>query len=71
DTETQDIPMWKYLSLVGLVVIGIAGVIILCLSLCMLKKICMKKTNKKDALYMLYKEKVNETMPTILSPIFK
>uniref|UniRef100_A0A673N578 Interleukin-13 receptor subunit alpha-2-like n=1 Tax=Sinocyclocheilus rhinocerous TaxID=307959 RepID=A0A673N578_9TELE len=69
--ETQYIPKWTYLGLVGLVVIGIAGVIILCLSLWILKKICIKKINKKDALYTLYKEKVNETMLTILSPIFK
>uniref|UniRef100_A0A8C1N4F9 Interleukin 13 receptor, alpha 2 n=1 Tax=Cyprinus carpio TaxID=7962 RepID=A0A8C1N4F9_CYPCA len=69
--ETQCIPKLTYLGLVGLVVIGIAGVIILCLSLWILKKISIKKINKKDALYTLYKEKVNETMPTILSPIFK
>uniref|UniRef100_A0A672PTY4 Interleukin-13 receptor subunit alpha-2-like n=1 Tax=Sinocyclocheilus grahami TaxID=75366 RepID=A0A672PTY4_SINGR len=68
DKETRYIPAWKYLSLVGLLVIGIG---ILCLSLWILKKICIKKINKKDALYTLYKEKVNKTMPTILSPIFK
>lgn len=68
DKETQYIPKWRYLSLV---VIGIAGVIILCLSLWTLKKISIKKINKKDALYTLYKEKVNKTMPTILSPILK
>ncbi|XP_067296226.1 interleukin-13 receptor subunit alpha-2 [Pseudorasbora parva] len=61
----------KYLILMGMVVIGIAGVIILCLSLWILKKICIKKTSKEDAIYTLYKQKVNETMPTILSPIFK
>ncbi|XP_056093856.1 interleukin-13 receptor subunit alpha-2 isoform X1 [Rhinichthys klamathensis goyatoka] len=73
EKETQYIngTSWNNLSLVGLVVIGIAGVIILCLSLWILKKICIKKTSKKDALYTLYKQKVNETMPTILSPIFK
>nr|QAB32952.1 interleukin-13 receptor alpha-2 [Ctenopharyngodon idella] len=71
EKETQYVETWNHLSLVGLVVISIAGVIILCLSLWILKKICIKKSSKKDALYTLYKQKVNETMPTILSPIFK
>ncbi|XP_043094974.1 interleukin-13 receptor subunit alpha-2 isoform X2 [Puntigrus tetrazona] len=68
---TEDNEKTQYLSLVGLVVIGIAGVILLCLLIWILKQTCIKKMNKKDALYTLYKEKVNETMPNILSPIFK
>ncbi|XP_048042912.1 interleukin-13 receptor subunit alpha-2 isoform X2 [Megalobrama amblycephala] len=67
--EAKEISIWNHLSLVGLIVAG--GIIVLCLSLWILKKICIKNNSKKDALYTLYKQKVNETVPGILSPIFK
>ncbi|XP_051978624.1 interleukin-13 receptor subunit alpha-2-like isoform X2 [Xyrauchen texanus] len=70
-SEEIYIPAWDRLTLVGLLVIVIVLVLVLCLSLWILRKIFMKKTSKKDALYTLYKQKVNESMPTILSPIFQ
>ncbi|XP_051531804.1 interleukin-13 receptor subunit alpha-2-like isoform X2 [Myxocyprinus asiaticus] len=72
-TASQEtyIPAWDHLTLVGLLVIAFVLVLVLCLSLWILRKICMKKTSKKGVLYTLYKQKFNKSMPTILSPIFQ
>ncbi|XP_056602494.1 interleukin-13 receptor subunit alpha-2 [Triplophysa dalaica] len=63
--ETQYIPSWHLLNMV----LGITFVVffILCLSLWILKKLC----RKKDVIYTLYKQEINETFPTALSPIFQ
>lgn len=67
---TEEKPTMNY-RLLDLVMIGTAGVIIFCLSLWILTRICIKPCSKKDVIYTLYKQKVNENMPSIFSPIFK
>lgn len=65
EEETQYIPSWHLLYL-GLG-ITFAVVLMLCLSLWILMQTC----RKTDFIYTLYKQKINETIPTALSPIFQ
>lgn len=69
EKETLYIPAWGRLILV--LVIGVVIVFVVCITLWNLKKTCIKNTRKKDGIYTLYKQKINENIPTILSPMFQ